>query len=593
MKSLIGISLSDSTIEAIELSGRRKKFNIEAFSRIKVKPGVIVNSEIIAVPDFVVHIKKLLENPRPKSFSSRSVALSLPQSVGLTHIIYAPKELENDELEKYLTNEISSIVPYQLFELYWNYQVIGIEEGKKMIIWNGGLRKIINQYLKVFESLKYKVEFVELESNSAFRIYVDEVKKNEAVALIDLGSTTDNICIYDDRGLIFSYAYRSGGDFLTQKIAQAKNLSLEEAEALKIRSGLNGESKKQNLTMLFLREMSAIVEETRKAIGFYEKLAKRKVTQIIMTGGGSNFRKINDYFFQNLDVETVISKAVINLTGPKINSSYYAVGLGLSLLGASEYSSKCLNLLPAQSIKTDKTENFAKQKKIKEALILLFVIIFGAVGITGAYLYRLNEKEKQQMSLAELLRPAALPQVNSLNLDYKILVVDSLADSSSPFVGRLLEGELEKTESFGVTGRKIIASQQVSVLSEDDLTRAENAIIQKIEYDFLVEKLKDSVSLGEVLLSDAVKMEKTESFANADVGAVISSFNYTVKARITGLIIKEEDLVKSAQENLALRLGLPTAPENYDFGNFIIEITGYNPQTKQTELGIKVVATKK
>ena len=58
-------------------------------------------------------------------------------------------------------------------------------------------------------------------------------------AIIDLGHRATNLCVFDQNGLVFTRSFMQGGEKLTREIAEALNISFEEAQIITAFGKLN------------------------------------------------------------------------------------------------------------------------------------------------------------------------------------------------------------------------------------------------------------------------------------------------------------------------------------------------------------------
>ncbi|MCS6957824.1 MAG: cell division FtsA domain-containing protein [Aquificaceae bacterium] len=132
-------------------------------------------------------------------------------------------------------------------------------------------------YLALYRNFN-RCEFVELEPFALARLF--SLYSNNGFA-IDWGRRK-TVFVEVEGGLLKSFrVVLRGGDYITQRVCEAKSLSLEEAEKLKKSEGLS------------LAEVKASVEEILELSGY--SFEERKV---LLTGGGSRLKGLEGLFPQ-------------------------------------------------------------------------------------------------------------------------------------------------------------------------------------------------------------------------------------------------------------------------------------------------------
>lgn len=136
-------------------------------------------------------------------------------------------------------------------------------------------------YLALFRGFG-ECEFVELEPFALARLF--SLHADDGF-VIDWGRRK-TVFVRVKRGLLTSFrVVLRGGDYITQRIGEARGISLEEAESLKKREGLS------------LEEVKTLVEEILELSGYGFENEK-----VLLTGGGSRLRGLKELFSEALSL---------------------------------------------------------------------------------------------------------------------------------------------------------------------------------------------------------------------------------------------------------------------------------------------------
>jgi len=611
MKTYLGINISDSTIEAVELKKQGKAYSVLAYSRVKVKAGLLVDSVVQDEVVFEKHLKQLLTSAKPTSFKSKNVVLSVPDSKVFSRQFVFSASLKGKDLEAKIEQEIQGLLPYDLFEILWTYKIVKRDKKNISLLWLGTEKKIIEQFVRSLKKIGYNVVCVESESQALSRLYVDNLVGKKAVCLVDLGAKTVNLSLFDQTGLVSTYTVKGAGDDWTKKIAKQENLSLLKAEKLKKEIGLDMKKKKGKIVLILLKELEKVIKEIKKTVTFYEATKGKAVGTFILTGGSSKLKEIKVFFADNFDAKISFGKPSVLFKGVKVSSTIYSVALGLSLLSdGKSFKTKCVNLLPKETMSAIRKSKEKTRKKEKRLLLVFVVVFFLLVVLIGAVYYRQREKEKR-LKEQEVLQEIPVIRQRKINLDFNLDVkvtsehvfkAEDLASlsyqviagstSHNDFIdGLIISGIVEKTDVFGVTGKKTIANKDISILISDDLKRADTKIMADLEYDFLVSVLEHMGNISQtILVNNAVEVKKVRSYADTQVGSIGNSFTYTLKAKVKALLLNRAEVYHVAEDKLQLKLESKQQVSDFNLEDLQVTVVDYNELENMVKINVKTIA---
>ena len=102
---------------------------------------------------------------------------------------------------------------------------------------------------------------------------------------------------------------------MTKAISAALKISLDEAEGLKRKYGLNDSPEnKGREAMLTLVDM--MLFETKKTISSYEDSHKVQVPRVVMIGGLANMPGLGDYFKKRLEKDVLVGNVFARVVHP-------------------------------------------------------------------------------------------------------------------------------------------------------------------------------------------------------------------------------------------------------------------------------------
>ncbi len=169
---------------------------------------------------------------------------------------------------------------------------------------------------------------IALDSIASSIVCISQEEKDEGICLLDIGASVSNISVFSKGGVVYSHVFRFGGNAVTDNIAQAYDISFEEAERLKLRYGvlqskatlkdcliefeqLNS-SEKNYLSLYELieiiedsyREISDLIKKSLKA----EKLDRALKAGIVVIGGASKIENCENFLLKEFRIRTKVAK---------------------------------------------------------------------------------------------------------------------------------------------------------------------------------------------------------------------------------------------------------------------------------------------
>lgn len=309
-KSTFGLDISDRSIRTLQL----KKGEILGFGKKALNQGIVEDGSILNKEKLIEKIKQVIYKANIKS---KKVVLSLPESKVFIHAFpvalsaFHLKELKREK--ENIKKQADQMIPWKPDEIYFD-----IFDN----LYAAAPKGIVNDYLEVLKGANLEPIVFEIESLALARAIK---AKNCLVA--DIGVRTTNLSIFDKKGQIkISVSIARAGDQFTKAISKKLNVSLSQAEKLKIDCGLDKTKKQGRIMLVLQKELQPIIKETKKIINLYGK----SIDEILLNGGSSQMPEIADYFSSNLSLETniAISPIAKQLKGKSV---FFNTVIGLAL----------------------------------------------------------------------------------------------------------------------------------------------------------------------------------------------------------------------------------------------------------------------
>ncbi|MEK7645545.1 MAG: pilus assembly protein PilM, partial [Patescibacteria group bacterium] len=190
-------------------------------------------------------------------------------------------------------------------------------------------------YQSIMAGAGLNLKALELENSALIRALLGN--DLAPTAIVNIGGRSTSIVVVSKGYERLSHNYEVGGFEITKSISRSLNISLEKADELKKRLGMN-----QTDENIINEAMSALVDmmafETKKTMNSFENTRNEKVARVLLVGGMINMPNFLNYFKQKLGQEVFAGNAFARIVYPPALApaigelaSTFAVAAGLAM----------------------------------------------------------------------------------------------------------------------------------------------------------------------------------------------------------------------------------------------------------------------
>ncbi len=349
-KPLFGLDIGHGSLKVmqlteppfdVDLKGYRPKvvgYGFTTFDKEAQDNGVVVQPEIIAK---AAH--KLFKEGLVGDITTRRVAIAIPAYRTFTRALELPK-LQAKELQEAVELEAEQYISMPLDELYLDYKVVRQTNEDTELFVVAVPRAIADSYVDLAQILGLEAVLIEPTLGSSGRLFSIGDTSNEPAFIIDFGTLSCDISIFDKDILVTGTVVQGGGANFTNAIKSKLGVTLEEAGLIKTRYGMGASKRQKEIEEALAPTLGLIVKEIRRMLRYYEERygEERPIKQIITLGGGANMPGLSEY------LTSVLRMAVrhfdpwqyFNFKGldpPSVaDRPMYAIAAGLSLAHPKE-----------------------------------------------------------------------------------------------------------------------------------------------------------------------------------------------------------------------------------------------------------------
>lgn len=342
-KPIFGFDIGFSSLKVMQIEPRGKTgqrvtgYGVIPFEKDAIKDGVIITPEKIAGSAQELFSKHLVGD-----ITTNRVVMAVPAAHTFTRTLSLP-QLAQKDLAEAVRLETEQYVPVAIDQLYYDHTVINRSEKGLELIMVAIPKKITDSYIRLAQLMGLEVVALDTTIGASGRLFLQAERSDVPTILIDLGSLSSDITIYD-KTLIVTGTVPGGGDSFTQAIANKLSVSHEEAHIIKTKYGMGLSKKQQEISEVLKPIIEQMLKEIRRMIRYYEERSgsQQKIAQVITMGGGANMPGLSEYMTDLLRLPVRMCDPwqhfdFHGLQAPNtVEKSMYVTVAGLSLINPKE-----------------------------------------------------------------------------------------------------------------------------------------------------------------------------------------------------------------------------------------------------------------
>jgi len=307
-----GLDISDESVKFIELVNTRHGMKVGRWGERIIPPGVIESGKIQS-PE---RMEEILSKLR-KEEGVKSVRVSLPEEqVYLFQLRLEKTGLKS--VKESIELVLEEHIPIQAQDAIFDYDFVKEDEQSIEVQVAAIPKNVIDNYMLIFEHSKMNVESFELEAQSISRAVIRKGDMGTYM-IVDFGKKRTGIFIISGGIVMFTFTLDVGGISLNNVIQKSFNVSLEEAEKMKQKYGLERNSENKEIFAVLLNSVSILRDEIVKHFLYWQTHKDEEgknnppITKIILCGGDSNLLGLADYISVSMKTEVEMANVWINI----------------------------------------------------------------------------------------------------------------------------------------------------------------------------------------------------------------------------------------------------------------------------------------
>lgn len=301
-KALFGMDIGHGSLKVMQVAQHAVKsgpksspkvigYGSAHFDKDALEDGVVKKPEVIAQAALDLFKQELIGD-----ITTNRVAVAIPAYRTFTRALQLPRLLPK-QMEEAVELEAEQYVSMPLEELYLDYEIAKQTADSTELFVVAVPRIIVDSYLNLAQIMGLETVLIEPTLSSSGRLFSVDSNSDDPAIIIDLGSQSSDISIFDNHVLVTG-TVQGGGEIFTNSIKNKLGVSADAAGLIKTRYGLSLSKKQKDIKEALDPVLEQIIKEIRRMLRYYEERygPDRPVKQIITLGGGANIPGLSDYF---------------------------------------------------------------------------------------------------------------------------------------------------------------------------------------------------------------------------------------------------------------------------------------------------------
>lgn len=334
---MIGIDISDRSVKVVRLSNDKDR-RLVAFGWHAIPDGIIEKGVIRNTEAMQEHVLNAMKECHLKPGAADAVVASIPEAESFLRVAEIPA-MDEDEVDEAVRWEVAQHIPFGLDKVYLDWQWVNRQaaDGRQEVLVGAAEKAVVEQLTRVLLALDLDVAALELESQAFIRSLISqELRQKEGLLVVDFGGAATNVVIHDRGTIRFTATLQKGAHDVVSALPAEEQARMDYRlqNADKLKSALASSQLKAQL--------NALVVEIHGIVEFYtSQNPQHKVSEILLTGGGSNAPALSETFlsvFDNVHVQR--GNPWVNIIGAGrpahlpmslTESVHYSTAVGLAL----------------------------------------------------------------------------------------------------------------------------------------------------------------------------------------------------------------------------------------------------------------------
>jgi type IV pilus assembly protein PilM len=297
-KPLFGLDVGHGSLKVMQVDitgAHARKPRIVGYGTISFDSGALDNG-VIKKPELIAEsLVRLFKHELIGNITTRRVAIAIPSYRSFSRSMQLPR-LTNKDLREAVRLEAEQYIPEPLDSLYLDYTVTRKSKDTNDLLAVGVPKEIVDSYLTLGRMLGIEIMLVETTMAADSRFFAYNKHDDLTSVIIDFGSLTADISIFNKTTLVTG-TVPAGGIVFTNSIKDKLGVTLVEAGTIKTRYGLTVSKRQTQILAALEPTLQQLTKEIRRMVRYHEEHygSEKPIGEVIVFGGGANMPGLSEY----------------------------------------------------------------------------------------------------------------------------------------------------------------------------------------------------------------------------------------------------------------------------------------------------------
>jgi type IV pilus assembly protein PilM len=385
----IGVDAGSSMIKVVGLAKGKAGAALTCWSALPFKTPPNAPPE----QSRQVQIKAIDVAIKKGQCKSRDVVVGVPGNSAFIRNIKLPP-IPSGKIDQIVRYEIQQTIPFPIENIALDYQVLEPDESSEVEVVMVAMKgEVAENFIHEIEHAKVNVSVVDSIPLALYNCYHYNgySNKEDCTVIIEIGASMSNILVELGGEFRYSRSVSIGGNDLTKAVAREFNISLDQAEKLKMQHGLifpesqeaNAPPELVRLSKALTGTLDRLMGEVKLTIGYFRSLTgATAISRGVVAGGGALIKNVRPFLAERLGVQVEILNPLRkievpqNLAAARKVAPALSTAVGLALRNVQENCELKVSLIPPK-IKEAKKRRSRMMYNAASVLVLLATL--GAV----------------------------------------------------------------------------------------------------------------------------------------------------------------------------------------------------------------------
>ncbi|WP_336391102.1 pilus assembly protein PilM [Gallaecimonas xiamenensis] len=309
---MVGVDIGSHSIKAVLLAKNGNTFKVEAVAVEPTPKGAVVDHEIQDIEPVGEALRRLVRRLPSKI---QAAAMAVAGSSVMTKVIFMDASLSDDEMVSQIEVEAENLIPHPLDEVNLDFERLhphANDPSRVDVLLSAARSESVEARVSAMEIAGLDTKIMDIEAYALGRAVATVAKRQPELAeakllgVLDIGSRTTTLSILEDGEVAYTREEAFGGEHLNQLIQSAYDMSVEEAERVKLRGELPGTASLEVLAP-FQTELLQLARRSLQL--FYTTSGHDGLDALVITGGTANLEGLADMLREELGFAVQVADA--------------------------------------------------------------------------------------------------------------------------------------------------------------------------------------------------------------------------------------------------------------------------------------------